>query len=109
MSIFIWITDATTGLKTVTVSGQVEVYINSANTDSRVILSLPVASSFANEYEAGGSGGVTSASNGLSNHRYSIGVKANTISEAAEFVFNPTSGSCNAKINFSFHYKVNTP
>ncbi len=102
-----WITDATTGLKTVTVSGQVEVYINSANTDSRVILSLPVASSFANEYEAGGSGGVTSASNGLSNHRYSIGVKANTISEAAEFVFNPTSGSCNAKINFSFHYKVN--
>jgi hypothetical protein len=104
-----WITDATTGLKTVTVSGQVEVYINSANTDSRVILSLPVASSFANEYEAGGTGGVTTASNGLSNHRYSIGVKANTISEAAEFVFNPTSGSCNAKINFSFHYKVNTP
>lgn len=102
-----WITDAASGLKTVTVSGQVEVYINSANTDSRIILSLPIASSFSNEYEAGGTGGVTSASNGLSNHRYSIGVKSNSGSDGVEFDFNPTSGSCNAKINFIFHYKVN--
>jgi len=34
-------------------------------------------------------------------------VNANSGSDGVEFDFNPTSGSCNAKINFSFHYKVN--
>lgn len=87
---------------TVTVSGRLAIDPISTGTDTHLGISLPIASSFGNNEECGGTASCPSVSN------YAVPITANTSTDTAQLWFLSTDTS-NKDMYFSFTYQIVVP
>jgi hypothetical protein len=87
---------------TVTVSGQITIDATTANTDTTVKMSLPIASNFSSSRQLGGTGSSVSASNfGIQN----IAFLGDATNDSVDLRLRP-SVNTSLLYNYSFTYQV---